>query len=285
MRRGVVLVIVCMAALLVPSSASAYRLHAHKWHSRTLTYYDQTGSYGAEVRAAARAWNRSGARVSLRAAPRRSARVVIRVNRRLRAAGMAVSRVRNGIAIDATIHLNPNLKRFDGSAAERSAAVTAVIAHEFAHVLGLAHEDRRCAVMNSTLWSRCRSAPERWRYRCRILERDDVRGMVRRYGGRVRPVGPEFCFSESAPRAVSQLAATTSARDVLLTWRMPARGVARAQVLRSTGPCGAAEPRLIAVLDARPGAALTFLDRPERGHYCYTVVPLGRLGRPGGTTV
>jgi hypothetical protein len=72
-----------------------------------------------------------------------------------------------------------------------------VVAHELGHVLGLDHEDRICATMNSYLVNRgperCQAAPE-GKWICRLLRADDVRGAVSLYGGTVRPIrGPEFC--------------------------------------------------------------------------------------------
>ena len=71
------------------------------------------------------------------------------------------------------------------------------MAHELGHVLGLDHEDRFCATMNSYLLDGhpeyCPAAPA-GKWICRLLRTDDVRGAVRLYGGTVRPIrGPEFC--------------------------------------------------------------------------------------------
>ena len=83
MRRFAVLLLLAAAAALLPASkADAYKLFKHRWYSKTLTYYDATGGrYKDEIRAAASVLNRSGARIPVRSASRRSARVRISVGR------------------------------------------------------------------------------------------------------------------------------------------------------------------------------------------------------------
>ena len=134
----------------------------------------------------------------------------------------------------------------------------------------------------------CDRPPERWRYRCRILESDDIRGLVRRFGGRVRKRGSAFCAAEAAPAAPVAIAAATADPNGLLriSWTMPAGNVARARVLRRAGACPTAadDPAAQAVADitSSPGTAQSVDDEvPAAGVYCYAVFALGALGRPG----
>ena len=66
--------------------------------------------------------------------------------------------------------------------------ITLVIAHELGHIMGLNHETRRCATMNPSVAERCGKTPP-----CTILQADDVRGAIARYGGRARTRPRELC--------------------------------------------------------------------------------------------
>ena len=290
MRRFAVLLLLAAAAALIPASkADAYRLFKHRWYSKTLTYYDATGGkYRSEIRAAASVLNRSGARIKVRSASRRSARVRISISRNLgRRAGEARYRVSNRIVRNARILLRPNLEEGWPTPVAARMGTIAVVAHEMAHVLGLDHEDRRCATMNSQQWSRCNIPSLAWLYRCRILERDDVRGLVRRFGGRVKSVGQELCEAEPGPGAPIGVAATPDVNGAVnVTWTEGAVPLTRTEVLRKAGGCptgsGDTTSTLIARIDSGPGQAKSVPDvPPSPGSYCYAVVALGPLGRPG----
>jgi hypothetical protein len=119
------------------------------WPGGRVTYYDVSGSREA-VDAAARRWNRSGARVHLtQAATRASADVVFVAERkRLRARcgnrclGLAssIGRPHDGRV---TVMLDPDI------AGQPTALNVWVAMHEFGHVLGLRHREGTCSLMNA----------------------------------------------------------------------------------------------------------------------------------------
>ena len=153
MRRFADLLLLAAAAALLPASkADAYKLFKHRWYSKTLTYYDATGGrYKEQIKAAASVLNRSGARIRVRSASRRSARVRIGISRNLRSRlGEARYKVRGRTVRSARILVRPTSRRAGRRRRRREMATIAVFAHEMAHVLGLNHENRRCATMNST---------------------------------------------------------------------------------------------------------------------------------------
>jgi hypothetical protein len=294
MRRLAVLLFLAVAGALLPAAkADAYKLFKHRWYSSTLTYYDATGGrYKEEIRAAASALNRSGARIRVRSASRRGARVRIGISRNLRGRlGEARYTVRGRTVRSARIYVRPNLGEGWPTPAAARLSATAVFVHELAHVLGLAHENRRCATMNTSQWSRCVLPQVAWQYRCRLLERDDVQGLVRRFGGRARGVGDELCAAEPGPAAPLGVTLTPDppSGGVTVGWTEGAIPLTRTEVLRKAGGCptgnGDTTATLIARIESGPGQARSVFDTPTGpGSYCYAVVALGPLGRPGAVS-
>ena len=196
-----------------PEAGASFRRAGWRWPTRRITYWVGAHANARAIRTAVRAWNRSGMRLRFVAAPRRRAQVHIRPWPRDGCVGGGVTGTsydRNtGLAVRAEVRisrpdpLNVACSRW---------AITMVVAHELGHVLGLGHEPRRCALMNTTLVTlspaNCRPPLEPWRWRCRILERDDVRGAVRIYGGRVKRRGRAICDLFAAPATPAPLSAT-----------------------------------------------------------------------------
>jgi len=176
-----------LVAALTAGAADAYRLEGGRWPTATITYYNEVPAYSWAVDSAAYAWNSSGARVQFLKTSRRDAKVLVGI-RWFKIAGDAnVQRV-NGRFVAAQVGIRTGQDRY---------TMALVVAHEFGHVLGLDHEDRVCATMNSYLVNgrpeHCAAAPA-GKWICRLLRTDDVRGAVSLYGGTVRPIrGPEFC--------------------------------------------------------------------------------------------
>ena len=76
--------------------------------------------------------------------------------------------------------------------------------------MGLNHEPRKCATMNSNVWGQCKHPDEEWQYRCRILERDDIKGGAKIFGGKpkTKVLGPEYCDLGKAPAAITDFTAS-----------------------------------------------------------------------------
>jgi hypothetical protein len=206
-------VLLCLlAAGLCAAPAEAYELAGTKWPRGRVSYYVSATQHTAAMAAAARAWNTSGARVRFtRTRSRRRADLIVAYR------GTADIGCREGLASvgrarRARLYL-PRLRR-PSPYGDLMCVRTAV--HELGHVLGLSHDDGVCATMNSAGVNlgpaRCpRHPPFAWR--CRLLEPDDVRGAIRRYGGRYRSVRtPEECELYPASPPLTELTAAYDSR-------------------------------------------------------------------------
>ena len=155
------------------------------------------------------------------------------------------------------------------------------VVHELGHVLGLRHERSRCAVMAADGVGSCPAPPQPWQLRCRLLERDDVRGAIARYGGTRAPLASQFCDGYPAAGPPKDLAAAfdAAAGSVQVSWtnaRSSTLQAVRFAMQRDaclTEPPEASHP-------VAPGARdSTGIDAPDDGRFCISIWSEDRFGR------
>ena len=296
MRRFAVLLLLAAAAALLPASkADAYKLFKHRWYSKTLTYYDATGGavQGRDPRGGLGAQpQRRADQGAVGVAAQRARAHQHQPQSARRAAGCRrATRSTAGSCAARASCCAQTSGRAGRRRQRRRWRRSPCVAHEMAHVLGLDHEDRRCATMNSgpvVALQPAVGSPG-----CTAAgssRRDDVRGLVRRFGGRVKSVGQELCEAEPAPAAPLGLAATPDANGRASPWAGPRAPVplVRTEVLRKAGGCPTGTEdttaTLIARIDSGPGQAKSIPDLPPGpGSYCYAVVGSGRSGGLGSS--
>lgn len=254
-----------LLALGAPS-ADAFRPGGAAWPGRPATISYWNGSpYRAEVRAAVRAWNRSGARVRFVPAPRGRARVPITTVPRA-SLGADLGYASIGAQARTYVHLAPPFRGYDRP------LMTTIVAHEFGHVLGLDHEPRRCATMNAPVWAGCGRTPP-----CGVLQLDDVRGAVARYGGRVRRPPPTFC--PPAPTDV-RVAPADGSYDMVVHARVAAGATLDARVVPGDRCPARASGARAAAVTTETSLGLGPDPSAFRGRrYCVSVWAVGDRGR------
>ena len=241
------------------------------------------------ARSAAATWNLSRTGVRWRRT-RGEANVTIAITPGLGVPGRALLAAdRRGIHA-AKIQISPTVADLARSPAERRFLRTLAVVHEMGHAMGLDHDKRFCATMQPTYLvgspAHCDLPQQTWRFRCRLLEPDDLTGAQRLFGGGMRIRGPEFCDLVPAPAAAAAAHATPRpGGGADITWTTPGSGDLEAvRVLRgATCPAGPGAPGAedVGVIRAQPGAAQRIVDPHATPGTCYAVVTVGQFNRPG----
>jgi hypothetical protein len=155
------------ALLSAATPAGAYEARGHPWPTEVITYTTETPAYSDSVDRAARMLNRAGIGVRLRRSSRADLVFVYR-----------------GRACDGAARLGYQPRRVSTVWLGRGCGadlITLTAVHELGHVLGLDHENDRCARMNPGFDStgtpnRCRRRPLSY-WLANPLTADDLRGL------------------------------------------------------------------------------------------------------------
>ena len=296
-----------LAGLLAVGAApgQAYHLGGKKWPTRTITYHSSAKQYRSAIGDAVRLWNTSGAKVRFKAVKRSRAKLKIVYGGAGGPSGRATLgwtpvltyRTLGGAPISGAENIPCGTKLGgDRLRCERRGPMVwldrvsktqlkdpfirrymvLTVAHELGHSLGLQHNHPACSVMSYRRDTTCPQPPVPWEHRCRLIERDDLKGILRRYGGKAKPLAPEFCQSYTPPPAPTGLAAAYDPAEELIgvSWTNgPAPYVAVALSKGKCTPYDINTPYTAAASGA-PQGRYEYPDGP--GRYCVSAWALDK---------
>jgi len=293
------------------SPAPAYNFHGVLWPGGVVPYFNAASDQSWAVDQAVSAWNHSGAGVRFVAVPRAQAKLIITdpANKVFCSEGHASV----GYVQGAHVVIFPARGVTHDCNQYWAAQLTA---HELGHVLGLRHEDRYCATMNSlgNYWGNHYCEPKlRWAWRCRLLESDDIAGIAAMYGGKPNPPKKQaLCPFYTAIAAPTHPHAVIDRNNgtIALSFQQPKDPEIPTFAVPSPwhvpdsfvllGPFATCPPDSV-VTDAdlagqadivdndrhlwhgKPGHIETFQVTATRGTHCYEAWALDKLGRPSLT--
>ena len=138
MKRAAISIALASAALVAAAPASAYDIAGDRWPEGSILYYANIGGQNSEVVRGANAWNKENLGVRfVRTKSKSKAKLVVRYG----------SRGCGGLGTVG--YYGPRFVADVQVGKARPDPITRLtVAHELGHVLGLGHENRKCALMN-----------------------------------------------------------------------------------------------------------------------------------------
>jgi hypothetical protein len=136
-RLPLVLVVTVVLGAASAQPAGAYVLGGNPWPGPTITYYVASQAYSGAVGQAARTWNRAKVGIRFARASRANADVIVSYGG-ARCGGETVMGF-GGYNESTTVYLGAGCS---------NSLISLTATHEFGHVLGLDHENTKCARMN-----------------------------------------------------------------------------------------------------------------------------------------